>query len=190
MATVSFKLTGVTPIILHSEQLADPTNPITKQLKALTGKRKKTDEDLEEIKWVEWFGGLYLDDKGKVVVPGQNVHKCLVEGARKFKEGKLIEQGVLETAPFFPLEYDGPKDHAKLKGNRRFCSYRTVVVNGKRCMRARPIFQDWSLTVSFTVDTDVLNPDRVEAAMILAGERIGLGDNRPRFGRFIAERVN
>jgi hypothetical protein len=188
MELITFKLTGVSPLLMHNARLADPTDPVTKELKKLTKKKNKTDSDLEEIKWVEWLGGMYTDEDGKrPVVPGENVHKSLVEGARKFKEGKTVTSAVLEAEPFFTLEYEGPKDVDKLRGDRKFCHYKTVVVSRSRCMRARPIFKNWSCVVAFNVDTEIINRERVIEAMRVAGEQIGIGDYRPRYGRFIAE---
>jgi len=62
-------LVGSTPLMMHSERLADPTNAMTKRLKSLTAKKKKTDEALAAIKQAEWEGGLYLNDEGEPAVP-------------------------------------------------------------------------------------------------------------------------
>jgi len=38
---VKLKLTGISPLIVHNGQLADPLNRFSKLMKAVTGKRKK-----------------------------------------------------------------------------------------------------------------------------------------------------
>ena len=65
MKTMKIKITGIRPLILHNGLLADPTNPIVLQQKAITAKKaKKTDADNLELARLEWFGGLYLSEAG------------------------------------------------------------------------------------------------------------------------------
>ena len=40
-------------------------NKFAKAMKAITSKRKKTDEDYIELARLEFFGGLYADDQGR-----------------------------------------------------------------------------------------------------------------------------
>ncbi len=54
MKTFNAKIVGVSPLMMHSERLADPTNPTTRELKKLNAKRQKTEEDYLLIKQVEW----------------------------------------------------------------------------------------------------------------------------------------
>lgn len=189
MEKLTFKLTGVRPLLMHNSRLADPTDELVRELKLLTGKRKKTDEDLDAIKWLEWAGGLYLDGDGKISIPADMILATIIAGARKLKEGKNAEAGVFDDAPFFPLKHDGPNDPAKLKGDKRFCDYRSVRNQANRVMRARPIFRNWSTTVTVMCDPEIINPRTVTEALTIAGERIGIGDYRPRYGRFTVEKV-
>jgi hypothetical protein len=54
-------------------------------------------------------------------------------------------------------------------------------------MRYRPIFRNWSLSATVMVNEDVVNLNEVKKALVDAGALIGLGDYRPRFGRFNVE---
>jgi hypothetical protein len=56
-----------------------------------------------------------------------------------------------------------------------------------KIMRYRPIFRNWSLSATVVVNEDVVNINEVKKALIDAGSLIGLGDYRPRFGRFNVE---
>ena len=50
MKEQKFRITGnIVPMISHNSQLANPLNRYSKAMKALTGKRKKTDQDIEDI---------------------------------------------------------------------------------------------------------------------------------------------
>lgn len=190
MKTFKAKIVGISPLMTHNEQLANPMAPTTRELKKLTSQRGKTDELLEQIMKLEWMGGLYLRD-GRVVMPGDNVIACLKEGAKKRKKGKEFAAGVLPSEDFFPLEYEGPKTVEGLWEDGRFLDYRGVVIAGKRLMRARPIFRNWSLDLSFTYDPDIVNEEEIREALDAAGERCGFCERRPSkggsFGRFIVD---
>jgi hypothetical protein len=57
-------------------------------------------------------------------------------------------------------------------------------VGTARVIRTRPIFPRWQVTVSGSLDTEQVDPDAFENIVDTAGRYIGLGDWRPRFGRF------
>lgn len=189
MQSLKARLVGVAPLCFHSERLANHTDPFTRELKKLTNQRKKTDETLEEIRWLEWRAGFYEQD-GKVVVPADNVLATVLNGARKSKMGKEVEAGVIEGAAYFPLEYDGPKTIEGLRKDVRFCDYRSVVVGGRRVMRARPIFRDWALNVELLFDPEIIEHSHLAKALEIAGERVGMCERRPRWGRFTVEKVS
>lgn len=184
METLKLKLTGKRELLMHNGQLADPRNPKTRALKALTSQRNKTDETLEEIRKLEWLGGLYLDPKGRISITEDMLLGAGWEGAKKSKKGVAFKAGVLGADAFFPLEYKGPKDPLELYETDEFVDYRGVVVQNNRVFRARPRFNPWSLTVSLLVDTTIINVADVVTSYESAGHMIGIGDFRPRFGRF------
>ncbi len=177
---------GVAPLMQHNERLANPSNEFTRELKKLTSQKKKTDEVLEQIKKMEWRGGLY-DVDGKIVVPSDNVLATTINGAKKLKKGKDVNAGVFAKEPYFLLNYEGPKSIEKLWDDGRFLDYRSVVVNRSRCMRARPVFHTWSLPVSLWFDPEIVTRAELLQSMQIAGEIIGLCERRPRCGRFFVE---
>lgn len=186
---LKMKLTGVAPLLMHNGQLADPTNKHAKAMKEISSRRKKTEADFLELKRAEWFGGLYLDESNQIAIPADLVLAIVIGGAKKNKNGSEAKAGIYEAQPFFKLEYDGAKDINKLFDDERFVDYRGVKVGQSRVMRTRPIFKKWSTTVEVMIDEEIIDTKQVVQAFIAAGERVGLGDFRPRFGRFIAEKV-
>ena len=62
MKTLTFEIESIVPLLMHDDKTANPLNDFTKKLKALTGKRKKTDEDLLAIAEVEWNASLYYEN--------------------------------------------------------------------------------------------------------------------------------
>ena len=196
LKTVKMQLTGLAPIIFHNNQLANPLNDYTRALKKLTGKWQKTEADHLEIARLEWEGGLYLQD-GAVVMPAVNIWACLIEGGKKSKRGIKIKSGTNIQEDFCPLAYKGPKITAR-PGNDKLPredlnqffaphNYQTIVkVNRLATLRTRPIFHDWSLGFVIYFDNTVLEAEEILLVAQDAGRLVGLGDWRPRMGRFEA----
>lgn len=188
---VHLTLTGTTPLLCHNPQLSDPQFEITRQIKALTGKRKKTDEDLRKIEELEWFGGLYIDN-GALVQPTSKVRKCLIEAARLTKLGKAVERALPSfTTINVPLIYErnGHPSIEALYEDPAFRSRLSVGVSGKRVMRVRPQFLPWRLEAeALFVEDAGLNFDELARIAEMAGIAIGIGDNRVNgYGRFTVE---
>lgn len=188
MKTFKAIITGVTPLMMHSERLADPTNPQTKALKKLNAKRQKTDEDYLQIKRFEWQAGLYQDEAGSPAIPVDWLLAVALAGAKKSKQGPLAKAGIFPTAQsFFPLDYPGPKTVEEMWEDGRFCDYRGVTIGQSKVMRARPVFPGWSLKFNLDYDPDTIDGSSVQTAFERAGTLCGMGDYRPRFGRFVVQ---
>lgn len=185
---MQFRITleGTAPLIMHNVRLADPLDPIARQMKTITGKRKKTEADHEEIAHLEFMGGLYYDDEVGPYLPGENVQRCLVDAARITKAGVQVTRGVFVTSMVNPLAYGGPRNPEELWADDRFRLTRPVVVQRSKTMRTRPIFIRWAADVEGELDDEVLNLSELEQIAGTAGRMIGLGDWRPRYGRFAA----
>jgi hypothetical protein len=177
---------GTAPLLMHNGRLIDPIDTIVKQIKEVSGKARKTDEDHLQMAQLEWLGGLYHHPDLGPFVPGANLYKTLVEGARMAKNGKKIERGVFLEAEMIPLEYDGPRDHESLWQDSRFRSRVPVRVAQSRVMRTRPRFPQWQLEAHGQFDNEVLNLDDLARAAQAAGAMIGVCDWRPTYGRFRA----
>lgn len=183
----TYTIRGVAPLIQHNEQLSDPLNKWTLLVKEISSKRKKTDADLIEMSRREWFGGLYLDKKDRVIVPGRNLERMIRDGATKSKMGKVVQAGVIvpeDTLLHFPDEAKSP---TKLWEMEKYTLRASCRVNSARVIRSRPIFDEWSLTFAAMIDGDVVNPKQVDEFVELAGKVVGLCDWRPKHGRFVLE---
>jgi hypothetical protein len=195
LVQLAVRWTGTRPLIMHRGNLADSFDPWARKIKEISSKRKKTDEDSGELQRREFLGSLYYDQEIGIYIPTENVRACIVEGARVSKLGVQAETGIEVIAyganeAAIPFEYEGPKDPEKLWNSRKkdgssdFIFTRGVRVNQARIMRTRPRFHKWSIPFIVEIDTELLNPDQAIQAMIHAGLRKGLGDWRPRHGRF------
>lgn len=182
---LTFLITGVSPLIMHCGRLANPLDPIAKQLKRVTGKRMKTDADHEEMARIEFLGSLYLDG-GEPCIPGDVIEAALVEAAKKSKRGKQAKAGLICLGNF-PLSYEGPRKPDDLWADARFRKVNSVRIGTKRVMRTRPIFDDWACKISVDFRPGDLNRADVEEMVRVAGDSIGICDWRPKFGRFTAD---
>lgn len=181
------QLTGTKPILLHNERLANPLDPIVQELKKITGKRNKTEEDYVRMMELEMQGGIYETPEGLLGVPTGNVWKSIQEGAKANKRGKDIDRALTFADVIEPLEQDGAKvraDDFLHQDDPSPVFYRSVVIQGKRTMRARPLVRQWSTTHHFDLATDVIDVGVVEVALARAGRYVGLCDWRPRYGTY------
>lgn len=186
---ITIALQGTSPLLMHNPRMVDPEFDLNRQIKAITGKRKKTDDDLHQIEKLEWYGGLYTSQNGQhavVVQPTAKVRKCLINTAKISKSGKMVERALSFGELEVPLDYDGPKDVDKLFADQRFHSRLSVGVGNKRVMRVRPKFFPWTIIVNgLFVEDAGLNFEELERIVDLAGLVEGIGDNRVNgYGRF------
>ena len=186
--TIQFQITGVSPLIMHNGQLADPLNTFSKQIKKISGKRAKTDADHEEIARLEFLGSLYLHN-GEPCIPGHVIEGGLSGrggAARKVKRGKEAAQGIICVGPF-SLEYEGARDPKGLWENKDFVLRVAVRLKGSKIMRTRPIFREWAAKIEVEYNPQIVNCQDVIDWMTVLGATIGIMDWRPKFGRFEIE---
>lgn len=185
-------MTGVAPMVMQGDRLANPLDPIKLQIEKLTKKRNKTEEDWWEIYRLEFFGSMnYLAELGPYVKATQ-IEACLRDGAKRTRRGELVKRAVLCLDTEVPLIYAGPRDidklwlqDAKPDGSAAFRFLTSIVLKGSvRTMRMRPIFPVWSCEARIELDTGELNLEEFRDVAETAGRREGLGTYRPRHGRY------
>lgn len=178
-------------MLMHNGMLADPDYEWSVLMKEITDKKnKKTKEDSKQLARFEWRGGIYLDaDEKQVIVPDEMAMGVVVSGATKFNKGPVAKAGVVCKQMWFPLKYDGPKDLKKLAADKRHTDRRLVVIpgSGKRVIRTRPRFDEWSVDVEYWYEDRLLNEKDLDTWLDTCGYQVGMGDYTPRFGRFDME---
>lgn len=190
MTTVRVTVTGTTPLMLHNGRLANPLDPYTRALKEVTGKRKKTDEDLALMIQLEARGAAYETPEGYIGLPDANVWRSIQEAAKAYKRGLDVSRAVIyDPEHIAPLALDGGElvqveDYLKRDDA---IDYRPVGVMGRTVMRARPKINTWSSSHDFEVLTDILEIDELRMFAERAGRLNAVGDHRPQYGRFTVE---
>lgn len=184
MEILKLKITGTSPLMMHSDKLANPLNPATKDHKALTSVRKKSDETHEAIAKSEFIAGAYWSEREGFFIPAANFDATFWAGAKLSKLGVYWKRGALVVTDAAKLLFDGPPTPEALWEDRRFVDVRGVRVGTAKLMRYRPIFLEWATRLEVAVNPDVLDIEQVKKAIEDAGALIGTCEYRPRFGRF------
>ena len=96
----------------------------------------------------------------------------------KFK-GKKTYKDFVESGVFVEPEYI---IHKKQKWE---VDKRMVRIGTARIMRIRPIFNEWELEFKLQVINPDLDIKVLNDILIYAGKFIGIGDYRPKYGRFM-----
>ena len=195
---LEFSIKGVAPTLIHSGRLANPLDPIVKQMKLIHSKRKKTDDDIAALAKLEWLGSFYPETDGGFEVkgneitvvgygrphwPSDNIERMLQDAAAKNRLGKQFKAGVMVPEDGF-LIYEGPDTIEELFHDRRFWDTRSAKIQRATVQRTRPIFRNWSMKFTVHYLPDIVDPSAVTEAVMIAGRLIGLSDNRPKYGRF------
>lgn len=190
LKTYSVKIVGVSPLIMHSGRGIDPLDEFSIEKAKITAKRtKKTEEDIQELYRLDFMSGLYIDQDNHPAVPGENIEAMIRDGAKATRNGKTATAGILSDG-VWKLSYpDGPKSPDELWAKRgKYMDKRAVKVSTSRVIRVRPKFTEWSLDFELLLNTGIVSASKVREWLDTAGTMVGLGDFRPRFGRFLVEK--
>ena len=188
LPSVQIRLQGVSPLLCHNGQTADPRNTYAKAMKAVSSKRKKTDADFDELARLEWLAGLYRID-GDLVIPDYVLESTMIGGAKKSKRGPQAKCGLFFTE-HASLQFEGKPDTitdetlSEMFASGRFTHTIGVKVGMAKVMRTRPMFRNWSCRALVQYDPDVINLRDIEEVAYDAGRLVGIGDWRPKHGRF------
>jgi hypothetical protein len=182
----SYDIKGVLPCLMHNGQLADPLNKFSKEIKKLTGLRKRTDAQIWEIARLEFLGGLYCNSHGPYW-PAENIKTMLKNAAKRVKLGTTVDSAVLVEGDC-PLIYNGPKDPDELWEKQWYL--RTGCGNkGNTIIRTRPKFDNWAIKFTTLIRTSLLNVEQMDEIVEISTME-GLSDWRPRYGRFVVTAID
>lgn len=182
MNLVTVTIEGINPLLMHNVRLANPLEPIVQQIKTVSGKRKKTVDDIRELARLEFEGGLYFDEKTGPYIPGTAYHKTIVSAAKVHRLGTKVNAGLIITTLKAPLKYKGPRDIQGL-WDAGFYDQRMVSVERAKTLRTRPKFEEWSAQFEMMYSPSDFDDRTLHSLLDQAG-RVGLLDYRPHYGTF------
>jgi len=129
----------------------------------------------------ECEAALYTDGNGGIVQPSSHIESAMIKMAVNHKipgQGKKTFKDAFRAGIFVqPLAIP----HECLDW---VIDLQPVLVNRARIMRARPRFDKWSLSFEIENIDERILPEILEDVLQEAGRYSGIGDCRPRYGRF------
>lgn len=194
-AVYDVTIEGIRPLLMHNGRLCDPLDEHTKKLKALAKQRNKSDDDHVRVARAEFEGGMYHDPKIGPYLPSDNLQAMIERGSTRRKLGKIFKAHVSVDmpdgdAPGFAIKYKGPRAIEALWSDRNFVFTKGCRVGTSRVMRTRArIPTGWSISFRVEVLADGVTKDQLRQAIEDAGLYEGVGDWRPRYGRFVVKEL-
>jgi len=143
-------------------------------------KRRMGNPDYEK----EVEQSLYKLPDGKIYQPATHIEGALIKAATGFqiagKRKKTYKDLIKGSVFVFP-------DAIPHKIQKWIPDKRSVVVPATRgrIMRVRPRLDEWELSFTIELRNEQVPIEVVKQILDTAGNEVGIGDFRPRFGRFI-----
>ena len=146
-----------------------------------TAKRKSGKEKVDPKEAAKTC--LYTLPDGKLCQPSEHIFRMMVKSAANFqitgrgkKTYKDLVLGALDVTPELI-----PHKQQKWEVDSRPVT--NVHTRGRK-MKHRPRLNAWELSFDFTTRDDQLSPSTLREILEYGGQCVGIGDYRPRFGRF------
>jgi hypothetical protein len=182
MYQVSTRVKGISALLQHRFPMPDYEN-LGKGGTKHTGAKDYTQE---------WRGHLYVD-KGYIYQPSIHFELSMVKAAANFKvtgkRGKsykdLVSANVIIDPEKIPHGIAEPQELDTDADKVLYLDMRPVVIQRARVVCLRPAFKaGWELAFTINVMDDELPSGILQDILVLAGKTVGVGDYRPKFGRF------
>jgi hypothetical protein len=185
MYQVEVKVKGLSVLLQHRFPVP------TYEEMGVGGKKQTGSKNYQQ----EWRESLYASEKGEIYQPANHFELSMVKAATNFKitgrRGKtykdLVAANVVidpERIPF-GITVTENDDLTTDADQPLYLDLRPVVVNRGRIPRIRPAFKPgWELEFVINVLDDELPATMLQDILVLAGKTVGVGDYRPKFGRF------
>jgi hypothetical protein len=133
----------------------------------------------------EWKKSTYLNDKGQVVMPWQNIMASIYDGCKGEKDGKTFLTRVVNTSlevitlePLITID-DKPITLDLIEKND-WIYVSGAVVAGRRVDRSRTMLPSgWKITFEIKLKDKFFDEEAVKEIVQKAGIKAGLGDWRP-----------
>lgn len=177
-------LTGISPLLMHAGSLLDPMHPIKLELDAYHEKPVKTADDHRRIADLEFVGALWQAG-GRPCLPARTLQAVVREAADRGRGVQHRVRAAIFVEDDVPLLHEGPSSVDGLAQDPEFRMRTQVRQNdGSRRMCTRPCFPRWSASVAFAYDAGIIGRADLVDLVMTAGDDVGIGAGRPRYGRF------
>jgi hypothetical protein len=170
--TVRVTIQGMSDFLFHG------WNPsaVEEKARSAKGSRAKKTDDLESY--------VFRDEKGILAIPGEYLRQSIIQAARFRQDPRSPRKSMMDLmrACVISLTRLAPVGKSKWDYEDR----RRVVVQRNGINRTRPALKEgWKITVDLQVNLPEYCPEGLLLQLLnSAGRIIGIGDNRPTYGRF------
>ena len=182
MKTYEISIKSIVAMLMHGSQSVGMEGPKTKKK---GGFALQGDPD-------EWKKTIYFNREVGIFLPAISFEACMKNAAKQFKISgratatKYIESGFFCIDEHLPFLVDGKPitslDDSRIKIDKR--TVKNPSTRGRN-VRYRAKFDSWSSTFRVIVTADDYISEELLVEIIrYGGSYIGVGDYRPRFGRF------
>jgi hypothetical protein len=175
MKTFAVEIVGSAPgLLMHKFDVEAEAD-----VQAKVKKRARKDDTPE----AQAERGAYRMEDGTLFQPAEHIYQALCRAASLFQvagQGKktykdAIKGNVLVEPACIP---HGATDYS--------IDSRRVRIQRGMAIRSRPHLPTWSLAFTLQlIDDDAVPGEVLNSILVAAGQSVGIGDYRPRFGRFI-----
>ena len=168
MIKVECSIKGIAPLLQHRF----PEEADDKKSTKKTGRIDYSKQALES---------LHINKKGIIYEPSSHIEGALRKAAVSFRipgqSRKTYKDLVLRSVVVIPDEIPlQPQDYEVDK--------RSVKIQRARVFRYRPRWDEWTLDFDIHMLDEQFAPDVLKEILDYAGAAHGIGDYRPKFGRF------
>ncbi len=165
---IKVRIKGLRPYLQHRFVMEDQKG---------TKKKKKTYDPKEEAE-----KAAYRNKEGMLYIPARQVEAAMIKAAVDFKyEGKKSYKEIIKAACFIEPQ------EIKINPQKYEIDEAAVVIQRSRILRWRPRFDNWSAEFELTSIDPNLDIEVALEILKSAGRFKGIGDDRPRYGRFEIE---
>lgn len=192
MYTINVRVCGTTPLLQHKFA---PVALAT----LMDGASKRTGAPDYSLEWIE---AMYVTSDGYLCQPATHLEGALVRAGSAFKiKGKsgktwrdamraycyVQPEEIVHLYQGAPVRAPGP-ELLTMPTAHLSVNVMRVIVNRSAVARSRlMIGPGWELAFAVEVHDEQLRPDVVRTILEEAGRSVGIGDFRPRYGRFMVQ---
>ncbi len=167
MQSVEVKIHGVAPLLHNRFPMEQEDEE----------KAKRRDQKFDSKEDAE--KAVYRNDQG-CFVPSSWIEATLRETAKEFKgKGKASLKATILSSVFVE-----PEEIPMGKKTYDEIDRRPAVIQRQRIVKSRPRFNKWAIEFTVNFDETRIKKETLKQILEEAGKSKGIGDYRPKFGRF------
>jgi len=166
MEKVSVRIKGIAPLLSNKFDIAEDDGKAGRKDKQYIPK-----EEADKL--------MYFDDEIGCYAPSTWIEASIREASKGFKQGRGTFKNTILASVFIDKEKIPLKKKTYDEIDRRFAR---IQRNG--IVKCRPRFNSWELEFDINYESGRISKENLELILREAGATKGIGDYRPKFGRF------